>query len=222
MTQQDERQLPEPYYQDGYVTLYHGDARELLPLFADDSMAAVVSDPPYGINKAGWDEVFPMWWFEDAARIAPRLGLMPGIWNICWCPQTVGRLGYRWMLSAHLTNGMTRGAIGFGNWIPYLIYSVEGEKLHRLDTDCRRFVVGTEHKPEHPSPKPLNVMRWFVDRTTERDGRPVMDPFAGSGTTLRAAKDLGISAVGIELDERYCSLIAERCAQEIFDLGEVA
>jgi hypothetical protein len=66
----------------------------------------------------------------------------------------------------------------------------------------------------HPTVKPLTLMRWLVRLVTPPGGL-VLDPFAGSGTTLQAARDEGFRAIGVELDERYCALIAAR-------LGEVA
>jgi site-specific DNA-methyltransferase (adenine-specific) len=70
----------------------------------------------------------------------------------------------------------------------------------------------------HPVEKPIQWMRWAV-ALASRPGELVLDPFAGSGTTLRAAKDLGRRAVGIELEERYCEIAAKRMGQEVLDLG---
>lgn len=72
----------------------------------------------------------------------------------------------------------------------------------------------------HPTQKPTPVMTWtlgFVDPEAL-----VLDPFMGSGTTLRAAKDLGRQAIGIEAEERYCEVAAKRLAQEVLDFGEAA
>jgi site-specific DNA-methyltransferase (adenine-specific) len=204
-----------PYYSDGRVTIYHGDCREVLPHLPDDYADLILTDPPYGFRKADWDDNFPLWWLNDAARIAPVLGLMPGIWNIVRCPDRVGRLCYRWTLAAHLVNGMTRGLLGFGNWIPCLVYTAGGTSAFRLESDIRDFVVGAEEKPDHPSPKPYPVMRWLVNRLP---GQIILDPFMGSGTTLRAAKDLGRRAIGIEIEERYCEIAARRLSQEVLPL----
>ena len=67
---------------------------------------------------------------------------------------------------------------------------------------------------DHPTPKPVELMRHFIDLHTER-GHLVLDPFAGGGTTLRAAKDLGRRAIGIELDEEFCKMTVRRLRQEV-------
>lgn len=73
----------------------------------------------------------------------------------------------------------------------------------------------------HPTPKPLALVGWFL-RNHAQKGDLVLDPFAGEGTTLRAAKDRGLRAIGCELEERWCERAARRLEQEVLDLGPVA
>jgi DNA modification methylase len=68
---------------------------------------------------------------------------------------------------------------------------------------------------DHPTVKPSSLMRWLVTLVTPPGGL-VLDPFAGSGTTLAAARDVGMKAIGIELQPEYLRLIVERCRQEAF------
>lgn len=69
-------------------------------------------------------------------------------------------------------------------------------------------------RPDHPCPKPLPLMRTLIEQFTD-PGDTILDPFAGSGTTLRAAKDLGRKAIGIELSPTYCQIIIDRMAQGV-------
>lgn len=65
----------------------------------------------------------------------------------------------------------------------------------------------------HPTQKPVALMRWQLEMV--KAVGVVLDPFMGSGTTLRAAKDLGLRAIGIEVEEKYCEVAVQRLSQEV-------
>ena len=74
-------------------------------------------------------------------------------------------------------------------------------------------------KNDHPTVKPLALMEYLVKLVTMPERNLILDPFMGSGTTLRAAKDLQRKAIGIEIEERYCEIAAKRMSQEVLNLG---
>ncbi len=80
---------------------------------------------------------------------------------------------------------------------------------------------GQPGKVGHPTQKPFGVINPLLEASSDPDSL-VLDPFMGSGTTLRAAKDLGRQAIGIEIEERYCEIAAKRLSQEVFDFGGAA
>ena len=74
----------------------------------------------------------------------------------------------------------------------------------------------------HPTQKPVALMRWCLQRAGVRPGDLVLDPYMGSGPVLRAAKDMGLRVIGIELEERYCEIAARRLSQEVLTFEEAA
>jgi site-specific DNA-methyltransferase (adenine-specific) len=214
-----------PYYADDAVTIYHGDCRDVLSTL-DVEIDLLLTDPPYGVDHntnykrfgketnrdwnapiAGDDEPFdPSPWLAypcvlfGANYYADRLPL--GRW-IVWDK----RDGVTPMLMADAEmawHNLSGRAVQLFQWT-WNGFQRQGER-------------GTAH---HPTQKPVALMKWIVDGWTEADDL-IVDPFMGSGTTLRAAKDLGRKAIGIEIEERYCEIAAKRCAQEVLDLGEAA
>jgi DNA modification methylase len=202
-----------PYYQDDLVTIYHGDCREILPEVEAD---VIVTDPPYGI-AAVWKGGFVGGWARQGALAADR-----NEWDK-EAPQDV--------IDALLARGLPTCIWG-GNYFslppsrgwmvwnkPERNFTLSEAELAwtNLDTVVR---VYAEHRSdtgrEHPTQKPIALMRWCLGRMPEGT---VLDPFMGSGTTLRAAKDLGRRAIGIELSEKWCELAAQRCSQEVLGLA---
>ena len=80
-------------------------------------------------------------------------------------------------------------------------------------------MVNSQNSVDHPAAKPVELMRYLLWKV---GGETILDPFMGSGTTLRAAKDLGRKAIGIEIEERYCEVAAKRLAQAVLPGMEVA
>ena len=110
----------------------------------------------------------------------------------------------------------------FRSQCEYIVSATNGPVTRGPDAAGRcspgvfRHAVGS--KKQHITEKPVELLREVL--STRADWRFVVDPFMGSGTTLRAAKDLGKRAVGIEISEAYCEIAAARCEQEPLDFGE--
>jgi site-specific DNA-methyltransferase (adenine-specific) len=215
-----------PYYQDPAVTIYHGDCREVLPGLSAD---VLVSDPPYWIAYSpggggkgfrgkgkGWGKSFagPDVVRGDSEPFDPAPLLALGLPSVLW-----GANHYADRLPASPTwlvwdkrRGLVRNDFADCEmaWSniggPARVYSHLWYGVWR-DSDEDRL---------HPTQKPLPVMVWCLGLVP---GGVVLDPFMGSGTTLRAAKDLGRKAIGIEIEERYCEIAARRMGQEVLSLG---
>jgi len=209
--------LPEPYYEDEAVTIYHGDCREILPHLP--KVDAVVTDPPYGIGwvpRVNHREDNHIW--VDNKAFDPR-PFMIADRHLFWGANYFCRLlphSEAWFLwlkrPASFDNCVKTFAPCEMAWIDFkgkqrVNHHVWDGGLRAGDTSNRDFL--------HPAQKPLEVMRWCV-RESKAD--LIFDPFMGSGTTLRAAKDLGRKAIGIEIEEKYCEIAAKRMAQEVLPL----
>lgn len=109
---------------------------------------------------------------------------------------------------------------GFSSACEYVVWGTSGPAMERDTYPAGVIECQSPREREHIAQKPEDVMRWAC--RLAMPGAVVLDPFMGSGTTLKAAKELGCSAIGIEVDERYCEIAAKRLEQEVLDFGGVA
>lgn len=87
-------------------------------------------------------------------------------------------------------------------------------------TDVWNFPTVAPYRGKHPCEKPGSMLRHMIEASS-RPGGLILDPFAGSGSTLEAARDTGRRAIGIEQDERYCEQIANRLSQGVLDFASL-
>lgn len=205
----------EPYYQDDFVTLYHGDALEVDEWLAAD---VLVTDPPYGMSyKSGRrshdaiigdqteharDEALRRW--ERAGDEPGRPAIVFGTWKR---PRPVS--------VRQLVVWDKRGGAGFSGdlkmpWadITEEIYVIgHGWTGGRVPAIYSIPTLPSGNRPNHPTPKPVSLMERLLSKAPLG---VIADPFAGSGATLLAARNSGRQSVGVEMEEKYCELIAKR------------
>lgn len=215
-----------PYYDDGLVTIYHGDSYEVVRDLPHGSVDFLLTDPPYaaaaatlvtGRARESWGmnwgdmslvslmakqfigrpifaEVHQAYWFCDpfslAALLPQFVSSYPLVQTIVWDKDMLGMGGRHRKQTEHILYCATSGAPEMGKNIRDLI---------RLRPNYAT--------REHPAEKPLELIKTLASLT---EWNLALDPFMGSGTTLKAAKDLRRKAIGIEIEERYCELAARR------------
>lgn len=224
----------QPYYESGGIVLYHGDCREVLRELPDGVAEAVITDPPYNaINRPSSGlRSFDKGAADSAPIDIPALAaefwrLATGSFYV-WC--SAEQVSH-WTWEFRNRGGSTRAGVwwktnpspmnGESLWLSAIELCVFARKakatynLHCAHPVWREAVESDDWG--HPTPKPVSLMERQVLASLAPDG-VVLDPFVGSGTTLVAAKNLGRRAIGIELDERYAEIAAERLRQEVLAL----
>ena len=210
-----------PYYSDNLVTLFHGDCLEVAEWLTAD---VLVTDPPYGMgyysgrrkadDRISGDQSLGS---RDAALAlwGDRPALVFGTWKqprpsnvrqlIVWDKR--GGAGFSGDLNmpwADITEEIYVLGNGWvGGRVP-AIYSIP--------------TLPSMNRPDHPTPKPVTLMGHLIEKCP---AGTIADPFAGSGATLIAARNAGRQSIGVELEERYCELIAKRLSQQAFDFGDL-
>jgi DNA modification methylase len=225
-----------PYYEQSGVTIYHGSALAVLDGFEGlrtESFDLLLTDPPYGIGADKGQQGRAN--RQDGKALAPSREYLKSDWDYRPAHEAIA-----------LSRRLSRWHVIFGgNYydLPparcWLVWDKDNGTNDYADCEIawtnlekpiRKLTFrwhGMLTEPgcpkeyrDHPTQKPEPVMRWALLQAPE-SVRTVLDPFMGSGTTLVACKRLGRACVGIEREERYCEIAAERLRQEALPL-EVA
>lgn len=205
--------LPKPFYQDDAVTLYHGDCREIVPLLGKFDL--LLTDPPYGIgadkkNAHSSIRDNSKWPSLEWDSNPPDADLLTNCITVCGKSMIWG--GNYFVLPPSpcwLAWIKPEAETGFSMADMELCWT-------NLKAAARCKTLPRMDGNHHPTQKPEELMRWCINLSG--DAKTVLDPFAGSGTTGRACKDLGRKCVMIEREEKYCEIIAKRMAQEVFKM----
>lgn len=215
--------MTQPYYADESVTIYHGDCRDILPSLGKVDL--VLTDPPYGIGFSEYEShkddpngyrefLWPIvetceskvtdgWLcvFQTAKKCREWHDLIPREWRLVACPKTFVQIypviGPTWATDYALVWPVGKPP-----------QKGKGRDWKVSDTANMRFDRG------HPCARPLEQITYLVECFSEI-GQLILDPFMGSGTTLAAAKWQNRRAIGIEIEERYCEIAANRCRQMV-------
>jgi site-specific DNA-methyltransferase (adenine-specific) len=237
----------EPYYQDETITIYNGDALQIIPQLTN--IGAVITDPPYSSGGAhrsdrtastvtkyvqtgtqayrpefagdGRDQrSFLAWctlWMNAAYNVAtPGAPIVSFIeWRqLPILSDAVQAGGWIWRGVAVWDKGFGRPRPGgFSNATEFALWGTKGPLESREAYPAGVFRSPVPKDRQHITQKPEGVMSWILKVVPE--GAVVLDPFMGSGTTLKAAKEAGLKAIGIEVDPAFCEIAAKRCAETL-------
>jgi site-specific DNA-methyltransferase (adenine-specific) len=229
------------YYQDNYVTLHHANSFEIMAELENESIDCVITDPPYserthqkaskkmsngvvthGIDTFGsfTDELLYKA-YDEMARISKGWVVSTLDYNHAFRFETEPPQGMRQMrIGVWVKNNPTPQISGdrpAQGWeaISYL-YKKDIRAWWNAGGAHGNYVSNLATPSGHPTPKPIIMVSSFVERFSNPNDL-ILDPFAGGGTTLLAARNMGRRAIGVELDEAYCELIAKRLSQQTFD-----
>lgn len=226
----------QPYYHDAEhgIRLYHADCREVLPMLGTGSVDLILTDPPYGVHyETAWRsrndplrrEIKGDNDLSLLSSIVPELNRVIANarhWYVFGSPRKINvqkpildgiGTGVKHIIAWDKGDRGTVGDLqcGFGEAWEAIFYGRTGRRPinGKRPRTILRFDWSSTMDPVHPTVKPVAILEQMIEWSSQ-PGEVVLDPFMGSGPTLVAAKQLGRRAIGIEIEEHYCEIAAQR------------
>jgi len=240
----EELGIKNPFYGDDWVCILKGDCRDILPELPDNSADFVLTDPPYGIGfHSGHREVT---YFDPVLNDDkfPRQLLNDMLFD-CYsklkqetaiCVFTQYQVYHKllplvsdifsfknllvWVKNVGTGSGDIEG--NFDNKYELIVFATKGDfEIH--GTRPTNVITASRvdvNSMVHPTQKPAELISKLILPTTEVNDT-ILDPFLGSGTTAYCAKKLNRKCIGIEIEEKYCEIAANRCRQTVMDFSKL-
>lgn len=226
-----------PYYSHAGITIYNCDCREILPQLEAES---IVTDPIWPNCAHVFPGIDPFALLASALKLAPEGIRRVAIHLGCMSdPRFLLAVPSRWpFLRTCYLEFCAKSYLGRvmrDADVAYVFGDAPDPKPGAMVMPGRMIATRNDSKRdwgkhrqrlelrlpqlEHVATRHIQHARWLVKWF---GGASAIDPFCGSGTTLKAAKMLGIPAIGIEIEERYCAIAAKRLEQEVFDFTEAS
>lgn len=215
------------YPQDFINKIICGDCLEVMKEMPDGSVDLILTDPPYNAPDIGPQhkkyshgkmqlplkeyKAFCQDWIKKAKRLSNRIVFTPGIANMCFYPQP------SWCICWHKPAAVSFNRMGgYNAWEPIFIYGkiARGQRLGQDYILFNTLNLKKGIESNYPCPKPQGLWNILMDKFS-LPGDLVLDPFIGSGTSARAAKDLKRNFIGIDTNPEYCKIAEERLSQGV-------
>jgi DNA modification methylase len=212
-------------YPDDFIDkIICGNCQKLIKVIPSGSIDAIMTDPPYGLNKYGVKNDADLSLFysllPECNRVLKDNSFFMTFFSTKFLPELFKNnpFSYFWQIILYCPEGRVRSPIGWTKYMSCFIFKKGNPKIIKWSTDIFKDTPGRMVEPDegyidHPTPKPKHFIKEILQMFTKGNDL-ILDPFLGSGSTALACKQLSRKFIGFEIVQKYCNLADKRLAQK--------